>query len=514
MPGTIAWRRFTIVAALATLLLMSAQVGSAAASGTWTTAQLTNNEADDAYPTVSDSLVAWTGFDGTDYEIFIWKPGDATPTQLTSNDAEDWLDDVSGDRVVWMSSNNPWDENAVWDEYTWKVGDEAPTRLTWSVGSSASGRVDGDRVVWITGHTPTAPDTWSIWTWKAGESGPTHIADNGFGANVSGDRVVWFTDTGTNDTQYDLYTWKAGDQSPTPLAATTTDESMFDIADGRVAWISNDYSTGTELFTWAEGDSDPTLVDTVGWDVQEVRVSGDRLAWTGRRLIDEWFYAAEIFTWKVGDVAPTQLTDDRRYNFLPEIDGDQIVWQSAADVETPDAYLRECDVYTWKVGEAAPTCLYDDAPHDDWMMVDPRPQVAGDRVVWHGWDGTDNEIYMATLESPYVSSGVLQPLNPDGTSIFKAGSTIPVKLQLSDRSGNPVSGATVKVYISQISDGVSGAELEASSSAAADTGNIMRNPEPGLYIFNLSTKGFSVGTYRLRIVYPDGTSSSVDFSVK
>ncbi len=101
-------------------------------------------------------------------------------------------------------------------------------------------------------------------------------------------------------------------------------------------------------------------------------------------------------------------------------------------------------------------------------------------------------------------SGLLQPINDDGSSIFKQGSTIPVKFQLAGGSaGLTTLGA--RLYLTRTSNGVVGTELEAESNAAADSGNTFRYAG-GQYIFNLSTKSMQAGTWQLRVDLLDGES--------
>jgi hypothetical protein len=99
-------------------------------------------------------------------------------------------------------------------------------------------------------------------------------------------------------------------------------------------------------------------------------------------------------------------------------------------------------------------------------------------------------------------SDLLQPINPGPpNSIFKYGSTIPVKVRVTDCSSAPVGTLTLKVTWQLLSSGTpTGAINEPTSTSAADTGNTMRftgSPD-SQYIFNMATKAPS---------FPDGTAS-------
>jgi hypothetical protein len=121
--------------------------------------------------------------------------------------------------------------------------------------------------------------------------------------------------------------------------------------------------------------------------------------------------------------------------------------------------------------------------------------------------------WFALAYKPYEYSGLLQPINSDGSSIFKLKSTVPVKFQLKDDLGNFVSNAVAKIYLSKISSGILGTELEAISTSAATEGNVFRCSQ-NQYIFNLNTKSLSVGTWQIRIGLDDGTSKYGIISLK
>ena len=112
-----------------------------------------------------------------------------------------------------------------------------------------------------------------------------------------------------------------------------------------------------------------------------------------------------------------------------------------------------------------------------------------------------------TFSASYTWSGVLQPINQDGSSIFKLGSTIPVKFRLTGASAS-ITNLAAKIYVAKISNGVAGSEIEASTNAAADAGNQFRyDPSGQLYIYNWGTKlsgAVSEGTWQIRIDLLDG----------
>jgi fibro-slime domain-containing protein len=118
-----------------------------------------------------------------------------------------------------------------------------------------------------------------------------------------------------------------------------------------------------------------------------------------------------------------------------------------------------------------------------------------------------------TYGAPTDGSFFQQPINSDSSSIFKAGSTIPVKFQLTGASA-AVSNAVARLYVAQISSGITGTYVEAVTNVNADSGNLFRSNGPGQYIYNLSTKGMAAGTWRLRVDLGDGVVHQVNVSLK
>jgi hypothetical protein len=146
------------------------------------------------------------------------------------------------------------------------------------------------------------------------------------------------------------------------------------------------------------------------------------------------------------------------------------------------------------------------------------------RIRWDPRDlafGTDtNTEYFAlnnlSLNGPaaYGWSGFLQPINADGSSIFKLGSTVPLKFALTGASAG-ITTLVATLYVAKVSDNVAGTEAEAVTSNPASAGSTFRyDATSGQYIYNWGTKGLSAGTYQLRIDLGDGTTNTVQVSLR
>jgi probable HAF family extracellular repeat protein len=114
----------------------------------------------------------------------------------------------------------------------------------------------------------------------------------------------------------------------------------------------------------------------------------------------------------------------------------------------------------------------------------------------------------------YSWSGVLQPINADGSSVFKLGRTIPVKFELTGKSGG-ITDAEARLYLSKMGNNFAGTEEKAVATAAATEGNLFRHdPSEDQYIFNLRTRDLSQGTYRLQVDLGDGLERTVIISLR
>jgi Galactose oxidase, central domain len=89
----------------------------------------------------------------------------------------------------------------------------------------------------------------------------------------------------------------------------------------------------------------------------------------------------------------------------------------------------------------------------------------------------------------------------DSTKAVKSGSTIPIKLQLCDSSGNDLSSSTITLHavsITQSSTSISGDVQDSGNSNPDDDFRFDSTlGSTGGYIFNLKTNGLTTGTYAL-----------------
>ena len=132
-----------------------------------------------------------------------------------------------------------------------------------------------------------------------------------------------------------------------------------------------------------------------------------------------------------------------------------------------------------------------------------------------------------------VFSGVDQPINQDGSSLFKIASAvktvIPVIFQLKDSSGIPVTDATVKFSAVKISSTITGTVNEQTNSGTPTSGDVVKfdtKLQRYVYYWGASASSVTQGTWGIRLyleapygshtllVGPNNVDNSVKLSFK
>lgn len=135
-------------------------------------------------------------------------------------------------------------------------------------------------------------------------------------------------------------------------------------------------------------------------------------------------------------------------------------------------------------------------------------------------DGGVSASSSATFTVKYNMSGILAPVNANGSSTFKSGSTVPVKVSITDCSGTPYNGASPTLAITKVSssDPDTTVNETVDSTIKSDTGTTLRWDGTSQYIYNLATKSLQdqSATYTMTVSWAGAIPSSVSqtFHVK
>ena len=133
-------------------------------------------------------------------------------------------------------------------------------------------------------------------------------------------------------------------------------------------------------------------------------------------------------------------------------------------------------------------------------------------TVAYAYSGDNNFNAVAGSGSLTVSYGVTLLYDP--TRAGQGGSTIPLRIQLSNAAGMNVSSAAVTVTGLRLVLTSTNATTALNDSSGANPDNNFRYAG-GAYIFNLSTKGLITGTYNLiYMVQGDPVQHALPFQIR
>lgn len=248
---------------------------------------------------------------------------------------------------------------------------------------------------------------------------------------------------------------------------------------------------------------------------------GARIAFSRRDGTDD------IWVMNTDGTGQTNLTNATGNDLFPNFspDGTEIVFSS--NRRAPDG-TTDSEIYVMNADGSNLRLLTNNSVTDESPVFSPdgtkiaftstrNGNTTGEinnKEIWvMGTDGsspmrlTDNSVEDSDPDwgPVYAWSGVLQPINADGSSIFKAGSTVPVKFKLIEESAG-ITNASATLKVTRLSDTISGDVLENPVDVAPTTGEEFRyDDESGQYIYNWRTKGLESGTYKLSIDLGDGT---------
>ncbi|WP_344255852.1 OmpL47-type beta-barrel domain-containing protein [Terrabacter carboxydivorans] len=120
----------------------------------------------------------------------------------------------------------------------------------------------------------------------------------------------------------------------------------------------------------------------------------------------------------------------------------------------------------------------------------------------------------------YRFDGFLQPINDTAhqvgtsTSVFKAGSTIPVKFQLMNAAGQAVQSATAPVWLTPVKGGAMSLPIcETVQTVTADSGSTFKY-DTGQYIYNWKTPSTGGNYYQIGVKLDDGQTYYVNIGLR
>jgi hypothetical protein len=131
--------------------------------------------------------------------------------------------------------------------------------------------------------------------------------------------------------------------------------------------------------------------------------------------------------------------------------------------------------------------------------------------------GTLTVSYAATCLGSPIGNPILQPVNNDGSSTFKQGSTVPLKFRACDANGNPVGPTTAvpNIVASFVLDHTTAGAPGLNETVDSTTPDTAFRWSPDQWIFNLSTKNLTSNkTYTYKVTLVGGTFFYITFALK
>jgi hypothetical protein len=423
--------------------------------------------------------------------------------------------DVDGDEIGDACDPNSYGPVAGTLDSSGASGDEGDTLTASGTFTDADGTFQGTITIQSGGEGSVTPAADGSWAWSL----PT--TDNGSGSVTvqadDGEHIPVATQT---------FSWSAANVAPTatfPSARTVsegaTDENFAFSAQYDPS--SDDTGAGFHYsFTCSAAGTLATTYAAAG-TTDSVNCSFPdgpaTVSVTGRIFDKDDGYTDHTTTVTVNNVKPTVTIDSLTGNGGTACIGGNTVTLGSSWTDpalTNDTYSYSV---AWGDGATTPTSGSTTAVSPvsglthTYAAGGPYTIVVSVNDEDPGAAGTASSSAFSFL---YDASGVLQPVNDTQAhydpSVFKYGSTIPVKIKVTDCIGISVSGLTPQISVRKISGSTppTGVDEVIASTSAADSGTTMRyDTTAGQYIYNLATKSLSdsSATYTITITGPFAT---------
>jgi hypothetical protein len=198
----------------------------------------------------------------------------------------------------------------------------------------------------------------------------------------------------------------------------------------------------------------------------------------------------------------------------PSLAGGLVSFEHESEGST-DADIFVFDLATEELYQVTDTPTVDDLLND--IAVAPDGSVLVTAASTDGLNFGDRDVYLHSFRLP--SAGPAYSVCPlfETTKAHRAGSTVPLRLQLCDASGANLSSPSLNLTAT----GLVKKDSTASTALAEDAGNA--NPDSAFrydsqlrgYVYNLSTRGLSRGTWELRFkVTADWATYAIPFDIR
>jgi len=291
------------------------------------------------------------------------------------------------------------------------------------------------------------------------------------------------------------------------------------VANATVAVVEGTEATNSGTYGDADGDSVTvsaslgTLSDNGDGTWSWARTDGDDVAATTVTITadDGTDETTASFSYSVSNADPTLNTPTFSYNPYSGAASASILFADAGWLDSHSAS------FDW-AGTPATGVLSnnENAAPDATGKFSSTHTFAANQCIAGAVGVTVSDDDLGSASHEFAAAGSLErytatfkaPLKDGYKNIAKLGNVIPVKIEILDCNGDPVTDRTLTIRLikgNTTDETETGAVVvDATSVSSADTDNVMRLAD-GFYIYNLATKGLATGT-PFTILVKDGNN--------
>lgn len=244
-----------------------------------TTIAITTNPYEDRLPQIKGQYVVWQGYDGEDWEIFLYDISSGERKPITENDYNDMSPQTDGTYVVWVGYNRTGGE-----VFLYRIGDPIPitndaNAITNDDNVDRSPQIADGRVAWVRHEVTDSIESGNIVLYDGGVV--TQLSNTTSGVSVpriSNQGVAWLEpapDNRRNNFIY-LYDFETDTVSLAPDYVWEDPQS-----DGHLAVMTKRDGHDQEIYLYNRRLGSDEQVTSNNIEDRYPRISGNRIAWMG-----------------------------------------------------------------------------------------------------------------------------------------------------------------------------------------------------------------------------------------
>ena len=319
-------------------------------SSTGITTQLTNNSFDDGvFPGCLDQLrscdrphikagkVVWSGYDGADYEIFLYDIASGVTAQLTNNSFDEWQARVDGEMVSWYGFDGTDTEIFLYNSST-----GVTTQITNNAFYDSRPRISNGRVTWIQFDGADS----EIFLYDTATGITTQVTNNAYYDNypvISSYLIAW---QGMVDADGEVFIYDISTGTVTQVTNNGFIEESIDadLTANGIGWEAFD-GTDSEIFHYNVATGITTQITNNSSEDYDGNVSNGQVVWIGFDGTDTEIYMYDVNKGMLVQITNNTLFDD---GSGPRIDSGQVVWAGGCSTECASS-PTETEIFMYSI---------------------------------------------------------------------------------------------------------------------------------------------------------------------